>query len=212
MPIKIIEERTTLVIAGAWNPAILQPAWVAREAMGQADVNFQVGMQVPVGDPTQPVRVSFEGIAYTAAPNAVAFFLRPEDLGQVQKTVTIAAKILELLPHTPVSGVGFNFSYQIEEPAAVLLGTFDKGADVAAVLADEQAEAVQGNWGATIKTAGKLLTVTASIEGGAVAFSFNAHYEVKTAQAAANQLKVEGLYGSIVANVESIVNKYAGEA
>lgn len=210
MPIKPLDDQRTLVIAGAWNPAILSPNWVAKEILElPVDDNFQVGMQLAVNDPSQPIGFQFEGIAYAPALNILMFRLLP-DL-ETEKAIEVAAKILELLPHTPVSGVGFNLVYEIDNCSDGLLKTFSAGSAVPNYLDDEQAELVKQGWGATIATKNRLINVTCKHEGGKVRIGFNVHIEVGSAEAASAALRTAGLFDDICADVIAIVNNVANE-
>ena len=210
MPIKPLDEERTLVIAGAWNPAILSPNWVAKEILRlPVDNNFQVGMQLSVNDPSQPVGFQFEGIAYVPALNMLMFRLLPGfDVG---KSIGAAARILELLPHTPVSGVGFNLAYEIENCSEGLLKTFSAGSAVPNYLDDNQAELVKQGWGATVSTKNRLINMTCKHEGGKVRIGFNVHIEVGSADAASTALLKPGLFEEISNDVDAITRNVANE-
>lgn len=210
MPLTSIAEQRTLVIAGAWNPAILSPNWVAKEVLQLgAAADFQVGMQVSINDPSQPVGFQFEGISFAPALNVLVFQLMP-DLDH-QKAIDVAAGILELLPHTPVSGVGFNFGFQVLDANTELLRTFSAGSRVPSLLEDENAALVKQGWGASIGTKGRLINMTCKLEAGVVVIGFNVHLEAPSATAAAAILRAPNLYEEIFADVKSIVEQLATE-
>ncbi|MCX7178655.1 MAG: hypothetical protein NTX56_07750 [Proteobacteria bacterium] len=210
MPIKRLEDQWTLVIAGAWNPAILSPNWVAKEVLKLAvDSNFQVGMQVAINDPSQPIGFEFEGIAYAPALNVLMFHLKPE-LDR-EKMVGAAAKILELLPHTPITGIGFNSGFEIECGIDDLLKSFSAGTSIPDFLTDADAQLVKQGWGATVATKDRLINMTCKLEAGKVSIGFNVHMEVTSALSAAEKLRVPGLLTDILNDVESILVNVAKE-
>ena len=112
---KLLGDQTTLVLAGAWNPAILSPNWIGRHVLRLPPGNaFQVEMVLPVQGQGGASRFSFEGISITPAQEALIFHISPDDAGMVAKSFDVAKRILEMLPHTPVAAMGVNFSYQVD--------------------------------------------------------------------------------------------------
>jgi hypothetical protein len=198
----------TLVIAGAWNPDILSPSWVANEAMKLGlTPDFAVNVQLPIGNPTLRPTYEFDKIKFNAARSQLTFYLASDDLDQVAKSVDTAARILELLSHTPVTGFGFNFSHEIECPHLELRKTFS-GSDISALLADEDAQTVVQRWGSSIKTQQFLLSLNAEFEGGnKVTLAFNVHYEVASATEAAQLLRTDGVFTTAVQITSDIAQK-----
>ena len=172
----------TLVIAGAWNPDILSPSWIAKEAMGlKLDQDFPVNVQLQIGNPTQRPTFQFEKIKINAARSQLTFYLTPDDLDQVNKTIITASKILELLSHTPVTGFGFNFSHEIEDPNVPLRKTFS-GSDISTLMDEADAHTVVQKWGSSIKTPQYLLSLNAELEGNKASLDINVHFEVTSAK------------------------------
>lgn len=188
---------TTLVIAGAWNPDILSPSWVAREAMGYvSNQDFPVKVEVAISNPKLRPIYEFDNIKFTAASSQLKFFLVPDDLAQVKSSVITASKILELLSHTPVTGFGFNISYEIEDPNTELRNTFSDS-NICQSMAFTNATIVAQKWGSSIKMQNYLLSVNASLEGDKVFLQFNAHFEAASSTAASQQLTDDKLFTEI---------------
>jgi hypothetical protein len=110
-----ILQEASLVIAGAWNPAILTPPWVLQHAMQQPSANapmvqamFPAGLNGAFDFP----RFSMPGFAYTARNDSVIFL--PETLSEDAMNIVeaVAERILTQLSHTPIGGVGHNFEFQ----------------------------------------------------------------------------------------------------
>ena len=199
---------TTLVVAGAWNPDILSPPWVANKAMDlNLGVDFPVNAEIAIGNPTQRPTFEFHGIKFVAARNAITFFLQPDDPAQVATSISTVGKILGLLPHTPVTGFGFNFSYEIESPSTELIKTFDSGNLPADFLDDEAAESVGRHWSAKVKTRDRLLTVNSKFEGAKVLLSFNVHNEVTSAEQASHRLMANGIFDNAKKDAKTIAEK-----
>ncbi len=201
-----LNESTSLVVAGAWNPDILSPAWVAKEALAlQLGQNFPVNVQLPIGNPTQRPVFEFEGIRYLSAKGALTFYLKPEDTDQVNKSITAVTRILDLLSHTPVTGFGFNSSYEITTPSIALLETFSSGQILTPLVEDVGAQTVVQSWKSSIKTQDHLLNVEAELVGGKIQLDFNVHFEVNSASSASQRLKTVNLFS----DTDSIINKIA---
>lgn len=197
----------TLIIAGAWNPDILSPIWIAKEAMGLVlNQDFPVNVQLPIGNPTQRPTFQFEKLRFNAARSQLTFFLTPDDLDQIRISTRTAARILELLSHTPVTGFGFNFTHEIEEPGTPLLKTFS-GSDISTLMEDAEAQTVVQKWGSSIKTQQYLLTLNAELEGNKVFLSFNVHFEVTSANGASLLLIDENLYTTVEHVTSDIAQK-----
>jgi hypothetical protein len=198
-------DSATLLVAGAWNPDILSPNWVAREALAlRLDQNFPVNVQLPIGIPTQRPTFEFAGVRYLAAKSALTFYLKPEEIEQIDKSITAVTKILDLLSHTPITGFGFNFSYEIEAPSVALLETFSSGKILTTLLEDGDAQTVVQMWKSSVKTQDRLLNLEAEFTGGKVNLNFNVHFEINSASGASQKLKTVNLFSDIQSTVSGI--------
>lgn len=208
---RVLEENVSLVIAGAWNPAILTPNWIVERAMDrQVGANFQVQVELPIANLNiggRP-RLAFEGISVSAEPHAVTFRLPYEDEAGANLGITTAARVLELLSHTPVSGFGFNFGFEFDEVNPRLLETFAGTSFLADAVPDDDAVLVQQGWHGTVRTGQRLLNVGTKYEGNTVVFNLNVHTEVQSASAAAEALRVEHLFRTIKELALGVVNRF----
>lgn len=159
-------------------------------------LDFPVQVQLPIGNPTQRPIFEFEKIKFVAARGQLTFFLMPEDPEQVNKSILTAAKILELLAHTPVTGFGFNFSHEIEEPCISLRKTFS-ASDISVLLDDDDAKTVGQRWGSSIATKNYLFNLHAELEGNKVLLEENMHFETSSALSACALLRGEELFVSV---------------
>jgi hypothetical protein len=209
---RVLEENVNLVVAGAWNPAILTPNWIAEKAMRRdVGANFQVQVELPTANlifgSARP-RLAFEGISVSSEPHALTFRLSYDDEGRANLGIVTAANILDLLSHTPVSGFGFNFGFQFDRPSQALLDTFRGTAFLAEAIADVDAALVTQGWGGTVRTEQRLINLGAKYEANAVIFSVNVHTEVANAAAAAVALRAENLFRTIKEQVVGVVNRF----
>jgi len=212
---KIIEDNISLVIAGAWNPAILNPKWIAETAMGRrVGENFQVQVDMPVtnmGFAVVQPRFGFEGISVLANSSSVTFKLSYEDDTSSKLSIDTAANILQHLSHTPVSGFGFNFGFEFDDPSEDLLETFASTSFLPDAVSDESSKLVSQTWAGTLLSAGRMINISATLEAGIVTFDVNVHTEVKTALEAMAALRAENLFSTIKSEVASIIEKFNGQ-
>lgn len=205
---KLLGDQTTLILAGAWNPAILSPNWIGRHILGLPSGSvFQVGMLLPVQGQAGAPRLTFEGLSMTAAPDALAFHITPEDAGTVAKTFDVAKRILETLPHTPIAAMGVNFAYQVDHLQGQLSNTVDWADSVSDLLVDDpEAKVIDRQWQVGIAAMGHMVNVgyRADAQGGTI--SVNHHYEVEgSAAKAAAYLAAVGLFEQLLGVTNKLV-------
>jgi hypothetical protein len=191
--VKAIGDRTTVVLAGAFNPAILMPQWIAIHGLGHpAGQDFQVEMLAPVGG-TGQARFAFDGIAYSAGFKNFMLHVDGAQVAQSERAVLAVANVLSQLPHTPVTGIGFNFGFLVEEPAAALIAlmtTHDGLTD----SFDGDSEVVVRRWGNTIKWEQAIVSIDCELAGGQAIVAFNFHYSTDSASAAEQILRSSGVF------------------
>lgn len=175
---------TTLVVAGAWNPAILSPEWVMRHALQVSPGEIRINAQVPatLGMAVEFPRFTFEGLTYSARPDA--FVLAPQDTEEAsfQKLERVAGNTLTELPHTPVSGFGHNFEFHDEAPQAGQLEPFSS-ANLSLI------DHVPDGWtmertalAASFRTGPTLVNVVRQYTGTKLVVKFNFHHEVNSSE------------------------------
>jgi hypothetical protein len=191
--VKAIGDKTTVVLAGAFNPAILLPQWVAIHGLGHpAGQDFQVEMLAPVGG-TGQARFAFDGLAYSAGFKNFMVYVDGTQIAQSERAIVAVANILSQLPHTPVAGIGFNFGFLVEEPGAALLAlmtTHDGLTD----SFDGDPEVVTRRWGNTVKWEQAIVSVDCELAGGQAIVAFNFHYSTESASAAEQILRAGGVF------------------
>ena len=131
--------KTALVIAGAWDPAILVPNWVLQFGLNRAGSNEPVQMAVAAaaGGFLEFPRYTLPEFAYIVRPDTLILsppVTRPDTIARTEEA---AALMLESLPHTPVNGLGHNFEFRDANPAPAALDVFTRASQD---LADEVPE------------------------------------------------------------------------
>jgi hypothetical protein len=188
----LVPDETTLVVAGAWNPAILTPEWFLRNGLRRpAGEQIRVQVQTPVGAGlvVDVPRFTIEGITMVARPDALILIpagsFEAATLGRIESA---ARHVLEALNHTPIGGVGYNFEFIDEEPADPFLEPFTR-ANLS--MADHLPDgwAVNGTGLMTSYVVGEAqVNVQRQYRDNQLAVKFNFHYGATSAGAAAGLL------------------------
>jgi len=200
-----VPEKSTLVLAGAFNPAILTPPWIARNILDRPEgEQFPVQMLAQIAGFTQLPRFSFDGLSFSPSFQNVTFFLQGLDDSACERVCDVASRILRLLPHTPVIGVGFNFGFTTQQPGVGLLRLLAVSTAGADALA-EGSEILSRSWVNLVRWQGALVTVQAQISGADTAVNLNFHYEVQTAAAADQILQRQNVYAAHKVAAEKVV-------
>lgn len=116
-----------ILVLGRWNPSVFSPQWI-RTNVADSDVS----MAISIGDFDAPPRLAFSNFQLFPARHALEARLselREDDMAALGQTI---ARIVELLPHTPISAVGINFRFIDESNSEELAADF-QFADVARI-------------------------------------------------------------------------------
>ena len=191
----LVNDKTSLVVVGVWNPAILTPDWVARNVLG-----FAKGQEVPVEldmplRPGQAPVYSLAGITYTPSRDRLVFRLKDTAAESLRRAQEAVARTLALLPHTPVRAFGQNFGFLDETPLPEHTQVFSAANDLPGRL-DLVVEVVGSLIRHTVDLEGRTLHLTRNHEGGQLTVEFNFHYEVGSAEEAVAKLEDAGLFQS----------------
>lgn len=135
----------TVVIAGAFNPAIFDVGWIASELFEYAD-GTPVNATLVTDITRQTQRAYISKIGVMAEDLRFSIFI--DDLES--ETIALAEKaVLRTacgLPHTPVAGLGVNFKITVPQPEALivdLLKLADKPEQMGPVSQNEISSRIQ---------------------------------------------------------------------
>lgn len=203
---RLLPEKSTLVVVGAFNPAILNPSWIAKNALGIIDDRqVQVEMLTPVsiGLSAPPARYSFEGISYSVTSQRLTVHFEGLDEAGAIKSVRMVRRIFELLHHTPVTGVGFNFGFASERPSAKLTQLMASEVSLLEGLADDAAIVMQG-WGNTVRLGEELLGIQCTYDAASVSIDVNAHRNLSDATGLVAVVADDGVFATHLAQAIAI--------
>lgn len=107
--------RANIIVPGAWNSRIFNPMWLIKNFDLESHPNFNKKIGLGFNFEERDVKFDFCGISLTPTINNLTFQIN--DFHQFEDkcnfTETILKKIILLLPHTPIKGIGFNFVFKI---------------------------------------------------------------------------------------------------
>lgn len=216
---KLIHEETSLVLAGAWNPAILTPPWVLEYGLGKAldgTNRYQAFLPAGFGLIFEAPRYVLDDLTFSVRPDSLIITPKSEADNALASAEDVAAKMLDQLKHTPVAGVGHNFGFREQDPQSAMLGIFTRARQD---LADE----IPAGWepattaivaSFTNVARNVVVNVQRSFEGGAIIVKINFHHAVSNAEQAVSVLKGTNGYSRLNSNFELakslLTNIYGG--
>lgn len=105
----------TLVVTGAWNPAIFSTEWIARELFGKAvGQTIEVLQLVNVARPDAAVAQYIDGIGIACNQQRLEIYVNEASEAAFAKAEGLATNVLTVLGHTPLDALGVNFAYRDE--------------------------------------------------------------------------------------------------
>jgi hypothetical protein len=118
--LKLDLRRPILVIAGAWNPAIFHPVWVARHLLGYPEGDTIRATLVQTGPPLHTTTY-LDGIGYSASAQRFELALAHQDPEGFARAARCVQNLVGTLPHTPVNACGINFNFVDDDPGPEVL-------------------------------------------------------------------------------------------
>jgi hypothetical protein len=103
-------ERTNIVIVGKWNRFILNPDWVSRTLFDSDKIQVEFSFDLLL-----PPRYVYDSIRLTTLDDRVIVTPLSNSDECMKITEAIALKLINLLPHTPVSGLGYNYGFTYDD-------------------------------------------------------------------------------------------------
>jgi hypothetical protein len=110
---KFLLNEATCVVVGAWNLAILNPRWIATEILKLPE-KTQIPIEMAIG-PSISLKASISDLFITPGSDRIIISPAREDKALFQVADKIINDLYATLPHTPITAIGYNFSYELEE-------------------------------------------------------------------------------------------------
>lgn len=208
---KIFHEETSLVLAGAWNPAILTPAWVLQNGLNKeldGTNRYQTFLPTGLGLVFDAPRYVLEDLTFSVRTDSLIITPNsesPENLAFVEAT---AARMLEQLRHTPMGGVGHNFEFREQNPQPAQLDVFTRSRQD---LADNMpggwepaTSAILTSFSNTARTV--VINMQRVLDGDMILVKVNFHHAVASVEQAISVLNGENGYAHMAQNFELACN------
>jgi hypothetical protein len=188
---KLDLRRPTIVLAGAWNPAIFEPAWIARHVFGMpGGVEFTVNAAQMIADGEAKLAIYIGDVGFSVSPTRLEIFAAQVGAAAFSAVESATAKIVELLPHTPISAYGINFRFIEELPSPDLLKQIRCHDEL-----EKRFEVAKETIISTINLEPKVqLNLQRQKEGSSLFFNFNFHY---------SGVQIDNFTGSIRGEVQA---------
>lgn len=196
---KLVSTETSLVIAGAWNPAILTPQWVLQHGLNKSlDGGNLIQAFLPA---TQGVIFEFpryvlEDLSFSVRPDL--FILSPVE-STPERIVALedaAARMLEQLKHTPITGIGHNFEFREANPMPGNLDLFTASRQDLINNMPDCWEPASASLAASFKnnTDTVIVNIQRQFEADVLIVKFNFHHPISSADDALVVLRGENDY------------------
>lgn len=123
----ILDTRTPIfVLVAQFNPAIFEPAWIARHLFDKKEGEDMQIMEMLAQSANHLVQFSFfDGVALNVTPDRTELLVIDGEPQTLEKLEAILLKMLSVLPHSPVSAIGCNFTYVDDTPTEKLIDLFE---------------------------------------------------------------------------------------
>ncbi len=184
-----LRESPSILIAGNWNPAIIQPTWLAKNLFGAENREECPVVMEFSPTPGMPPRFEIEGIKFVPTPGNLTILCPDESKELLVKGQDLAITLLETLVHTPIIAFGQNFKYLEENPSPKLLADFGNLEPINTFLGEYESE-LSKKILHSIKLENCVLNYSRNliIDSNQVELDFNYHYNVTGAPDASGKL------------------------
>jgi hypothetical protein len=125
MTLKLDIRGPIIVLVADFNPAIFQPPWIAKHLFGRG-----VGEQMALAEvliqngPVLTPLVFLDSVAINVTGNRTELFALNAEQKTLECVEAVLLKMLETLPHTPLSAIGCNLSYIDDSPNDMIVDLF----------------------------------------------------------------------------------------
>ena len=170
--LKLDTRMPVIVMVGDFNPAIFSTLWIAKNLHGYVEGDVIEGAEafMEIG-PGALARLQFmNGVAIGVSNNRLDAYVIDHEPACLDALSRVLANIVDVLPHTPLRGLGCNLQFIEEDPSDAMLALF------------ETPEGVEGEYivrnrsfAAQLEADDAVLNFTRAYSDGPVQFNFNYH-------------------------------------
>ena len=195
-----------IVLAGAWNPAIINPNWIGKHILKSGGAKYEV--LIPVMGDQRVMRFTEEGVQIAVVENRLQ--LAPTSLtpSAMRATEHMATAILSLLSHTPVSACGINYGWDLPSlPDTVSwLARLDDSDALTDILTIEETQVSRTLLGVEILGSPDLnLKFTARADGG---FQVDCNYDYSVESTKDGAARLSGAFLGLLEHAGKVLDQY----
>ncbi|TNH40961.1 hypothetical protein [Paracoccus haeundaensis] len=208
---------TALVIAGAWNTAILSPEWVLRHGLQrQAEERVQVLIPAGVGMIFEFPRYNVGDFSYVVRPDALIVAPPETSEASIAACEDAVARMIDVLKHTPVSGLGHNFEFRDEAPSDVCVNGFTAARQDLVDQMPQGWDAASASINSSFRNhdGSVIVNISRTLDAGIHIVKFNYHHVIASVEQALQVLRGESDYRRMWTNyaqAAELVNQLYGE-
>lgn len=104
--------KTSIVAKGLWNPRIFNPQWLKKILLpifpGEQELKLEVSLNLI------ELVAAYKYYGVSIMPTYEVLKIETEDLSAIEKVSQVFTSIMDALPQTPISGVGYNFNCRFD--------------------------------------------------------------------------------------------------
>ena len=188
---------TALVIAGAWNTAILSPEWVLNHGLQrQAEERVEVLIPAGVGMIFEFPRYNVGDFSYVVRPDALIIAPPATAEAAIIACEDAVARMIDILKHTPVSGLGHNFEFRDEAPTDVCVNGFTAARQDLVDQMPPEWDAASASINSSFRNqdGSVVVNISRTLDAGIHIVKFNYHHVIGSVEQALQVLRGEGGY------------------
>lgn len=166
------ENVNNLVVIGSWNASIFTPDWVAQNLIeGDFTALFPLN---GIGS----LKFSTQEYSFVIIQNRLCFQLLQHTIEAHRRVVSVLRKLLQCLQHTPVSALGANFVFLVDDFPADLIQIDSSHAIMDATQSEMPFFSVKRGFKLSEK---EMLYLEISSSDAVKKYDFNYHFDLKRA-------------------------------
>jgi len=214
---KLVSSETSMVVAGAWNAAIVTPEWIQKYGLRQEpNEENRVQVFIPAGSGMvfEFPRFSFNGLVLAARPDALVINPKESSQAKMEEIEFLARNTLAELTHTPVNGIGHNFEFRDSSPDPRHLGVFTGSQEDLMDAAPNGWEVVGSNVTTSLRDGDTIVNIARLFDGTKLTVKFNFHHQIANRDQAMAVLSGDNGYKRLFQNytiARELVAKMYGE-
>jgi hypothetical protein len=180
-----IFDNWTVVIAGQWNPAMINAEWIGRTLLQRPPGTTNIRMEIILDQLNGNIQRRFFTSDLVIKPDLanLTFGVKRNEDQNLNLVSQVASRVLTELNYTPITGIGINFGFKEDNPPAALASIFDIEDRTQIADLGMQVRATDLRRAFDIGN-NNSLNLTQEFQNGSVSFQFNFHHNINTIQAA----------------------------